>query len=120
MRLADLPLLFGGALGIALVAVADTTVLSKSLAAQRKETVDPNQELVALGAANLAAGLFQGFPISSSASRTPVAISAGARSQLTLPQPMLAAVVITAAVGRSTHARCGGCTGSGARSSCCG
>jgi high affinity sulfate transporter 1 len=120
VRLADLPLLFGGALGIALVAVADTTVLSKSLAAQRKETVDPNQELVALGAANLAAGLFQGFPISSSASRTPVAISAGARSQLTplvgataivllllvapaalqnLPQPMLAAVVITAAVG---------------------
>jgi len=120
VRLADLPLLFGGALGIAVVAVADTTVLSKSLAAQRKETVDPNQELVALGAANLAAGLFQGFPISSSASRTPVAISAGARSQLTplvgataivllllvapaalqnLPQPMLAAVVITAAIG---------------------
>jgi len=120
VRLADLPLLFGGALGIALVAVADTTVLSKSLAAQRKETVDPNQELVALGAANLAAGLFHGFPISSSASRTPVAISAGARSQLTplvgataivllllvapaalqnLPQPILAAVVITAAIG---------------------
>jgi high affinity sulfate transporter 1 len=120
VRLADLPLLFGGALGIALVAVADTTVLSKSLAAQRKEAVDPNQELVALGAANLAAGLFHGFPISSSASRTPVAISAGARSQLTplvgataivllllvapaalqnLPQPILAAVVITAAIG---------------------
>jgi len=120
VRLADLPLLFGGALGIALVAVADTTVLSKSLAAQRKETVDPNQELVALGAANLAAGLFHGFPISSSASRTPVAIAAGARSQLTplvgataivllllvapaalqnLPQPILAAVVITAAIG---------------------
>jgi high affinity sulfate transporter 1 len=120
VRLADLPLLFGGALGIALVAVADTTVLSQSLATQRREVVDSNQELVALGAANLATGLFHGFPISSSASRTPVAISAGARTQLTplvgataiillllvapgalrnLPQPILAAVVITAAIG---------------------
>jgi high affinity sulfate transporter 1 len=120
VRLADLPLLFGGALGIALVAVADTTVLSQSLATRRREVVDPNQELVALGAANLAVGLFHGFPISSSASRTPVAVSAGARSQLTplvgataivllllvapaalqnLPQPILAAVVITAAIG---------------------
>jgi high affinity sulfate transporter 1 len=118
--LADLGALFGGALGIALVAVADTTVLSQSLAAQRDETVDPNQELRALGAANLAAGLTQGFAISSSASRTPVAVAAGARSQLTplvgaaaialllvvapgalrdLPLPMLAAIVITAAVG---------------------
>jgi high affinity sulfate transporter 1 len=118
--LADLGALFSGALGIALVAVADTTVLSQSLAAQRDETVDPNQELRALGAANLAAGLFQGFAISSSASRTPVAVSAGARSQLTplvgavtialmlvffpgllrdLPLPMLAAIVITAAIG---------------------
>jgi high affinity sulfate transporter 1 len=120
VELADLGALFGGALGIALVAVADTTVLSQSLAAQRDETVDPNQELRALGAANLAAGLFQGFAISSSASRTPVAVAAGARSQLTplvgavaialllvaapgalrnLPLPMLAAIVITAAVG---------------------
>ena len=45
--------------------------------------VDPNQEMVGLGAANLAAGLFQGFPISSSSSRTPVAEAAGARTQLT-------------------------------------
>jgi high affinity sulfate transporter 1 len=120
VRLEDLPLLFSGALGIALVTVADTTVLSQSLAARRGEVVDPNQELVALGAANLAAGAFQGFPISSSASRTPVAVAAGARTQLTplvgaatialllvvapgalrnLPQPVLAAVVITAAMG---------------------
>src|SRR5918995_88470 len=120
VELADLGALLSGALGIALVAVADTTVLSQSLAAQRDETVDPNQELRALGAANLAAGLFQGFAISSSASRTPVAVAAGARSQLTplvgavaialllvaapgalrnLPLPMLAAIVITAALG---------------------
>jgi high affinity sulfate transporter 1 len=120
VELNDVAALFSGALGIALVAVADTTVLSQSLAAQRDEVVDPNQELVALGAANLASGLFQGFAISSSASRTPVAVAAGARSQLTplvgaatialllvsapgalrnLPLPMLAAVVITAAIG---------------------
>ena len=118
--LADLGALFSGALGIALVAVADTTVLSQSLAVQRGETVDPNQELRALGAGNLATGFFQGFAISGSASRTPVAVSAGARSQLTplvgavsialllvfapgllrdLPLPMLAAIVITAAIG---------------------
>jgi high affinity sulfate transporter 1 len=118
--LADLGALFSGALGIALVAVADTTVLSQSLAAQRNESVDPDQELRALGVANLASGLFQGFAISSSSSRTPVAVSAGARSQLTplvgavaitlllvfapgllrdLPLPMLAAIVITAAIG---------------------
>jgi MFS superfamily sulfate permease-like transporter len=83
VELAHLGALFSGALGIALVAVADTTVLSQSLAAHRDETVDPNQELRALGAANLAAGLFQGFAISSSASHTPVAVAAGARSQLT-------------------------------------
>jgi high affinity sulfate transporter 1 len=120
VRMEDLPLLFSGALGIALVTVTDTTVLSQSLAARRGEVVDANQELVALGAANLAAGAFQGFPISSSASRTPVAIAAGARTQLTplvgaatialllvaapgalryLPQPILGAVVITAAMG---------------------
>jgi high affinity sulfate transporter 1 len=118
--LADLGALFSGALGIALVAVADTTVLSQSLASQRNEEVDPDQELRALGVANLASGLFQGFAISSSASRTPVAVAAGARSQLTplvgavaialllvlapgllrnLPLPMLAAIVITAAIG---------------------
>ena len=90
--LADLGALFSGALGIALVAVADTTVLSQSLAAQRNESVDPDQELRALGVANLASGLFQGFAISSSSSRTPVAVSAGARSQLT---PLVGAVAIT-------------------------
>ena len=91
VQLADLGALFSGALGIALVAVADTTVLSQSLAAQRDETVDPNQELRALGVANLAAGLFQGFSISSSSSRTPVAVAAGARSKLT---PLVGAVTI--------------------------
>jgi MFS superfamily sulfate permease-like transporter len=75
--------LFASALAIALVAFADISVLSRTIALRRGYEVDRNQELIALGAANVAAGLFQGFSISSSASRTPVAESAGAKSQLT-------------------------------------
>jgi high affinity sulfate transporter 1 len=119
VQLADLWDLLLGAFGIALVALADTSVLSRTLAARERRDVDPNQELLALGAANAAAGLFQGFPISSSASRTPVAVSAGAKTQLAslvgafaialmllfapglvrdLPQAALAAIVIAAAL----------------------
>ena len=57
-------------------------MLSRTYAARTGAHVDPNQEMVGLGAANLAAGFFQGFPISSSSSRTPVAEAAGARTQL--------------------------------------
>jgi MFS superfamily sulfate permease-like transporter len=113
------PVLLGGC-AIALVSFADTSVLSRAFAARTRTHVDPNQEMVGLGAANLAAGFFQGFPISSSSSRTPVAEAAGARTQLTnvvgavtiaflllmapnllqhLPSAALAAVVIAAAIG---------------------
>ena len=113
------PVLIGGT-AIALVSFADTSVLSRVYAAKTRTHVDPNQEMVGLGVANLAAGLFQGFPISSSASRTPVAEAAGAKTQLSgvvgaltvallllvapnllknLPISALAAVVIAAAVG---------------------
>jgi len=74
---------FFAALAIALVAFADTGVLSRSYAARLGERVDQNQELFALGIVNTAAGFFQGFPVSSSASRTPAAEMAGARTQLT-------------------------------------
>jgi high affinity sulfate transporter 1 len=114
-----MPVLLGGA-AVALVSFADTSVLSRSYAARIGTRVDPNQEMVGLGAANLAAGFFQGFPISSSSSRTPVAEAAGARTQLTgvvgavsvaallllapdllrhLPYCALAAVVIASALG---------------------
>ena len=76
------PILMGG-LAVALVSFADTSVLSRTYAARLRAPVDPNQEMVGLGVANLAAGFFQGFPISSSSSRTPVAEAAGARTQLT-------------------------------------
>jgi high affinity sulfate transporter 1 len=113
------PVVIGGA-AVAMVSFADTSVLSRSYAARTRTAVDPNQEMVGLGAANLAAGFFQGFPISSSSSRTPVAEAAGARTQLTgvvgalavallllvapnllqhLPSAALAAVVIAAAIG---------------------
>jgi high affinity sulfate transporter 1 len=109
----------GGA-AIALVSCADTSVLSRTYAARLRTPVDPNQEMVGLGVANLMGGFFQGFPISSSASRTPVAEAAGSRTQLTgvvgalavalllvfapnllqhLPSAALAAVVIAAAIG---------------------
>jgi high affinity sulfate transporter 1 len=116
----DLFPVFIGGCAIALVSFADTSVLSRAYAARLSTHVDPNQEMVGLGAANLATGFFQGFSISSSASRTPVAEAAGARTQLTsvvgalaiailllvapnllqhLPTAALAAVVIAAAIG---------------------
>jgi high affinity sulfate transporter 1 len=76
------PVLFGS-LAVALISFADTSVLSRTYAARAGRHVDANQEMVGLGAANLAAGLFQGFPISASTSRTPVAEAAGAKTQLT-------------------------------------
>jgi high affinity sulfate transporter 1 len=71
------------AIAIALLAFADTSVLSRSYASRLGERVDQSRELGGLAAANLATGLFQGFPISSSSSRTPVAEAAGSRTQLT-------------------------------------
>ncbi len=112
------PLLFA-AVGITLVSLTDTIATSSSFAARRGDEVDPNQEMVGIGAANLAAGVFQGFAVSTSGSRTAVADQSGAKSQVTglvgagivallliafpslladLPQATLAAVVITAAL----------------------
>jgi MFS superfamily sulfate permease-like transporter len=72
-----------GGIAVALVSSADTSVLSRTYAARLRTPVDANQEMVGLGIANLAAAFFQGFPISSSSSRTPVAEAAGAKTQLT-------------------------------------
>jgi len=72
-----------GAVAIALVSIADMSVLSRIYALRGSYYVDDNQEMIALGLANVATGLFQGFSVSSSASRTPVAEAAGARTQVT-------------------------------------
>jgi len=79
----DLGALAVGAASIALVSFAGTSVLSRALAVRNDYRVDENQELVALGAANIVVGLFQGFSISSTLSRTPVAEAAGAKTQVT-------------------------------------
>jgi high affinity sulfate transporter 1 len=119
IRASDIaPVLVAG-VAAALISFADTSVLSRAYAAQAGRPSDPNQEMVALGAANLAAGLFQGLPVSASASRTPVAEAAGAKTQLaavvgaaavacllmwgadlltSLPKAALAAVVIASAL----------------------
>jgi high affinity sulfate transporter 1 len=114
----DVGPLLAAAIGITLVSLTDTIATSTSFAARRGDEVDPNQEMVGIGTANLAAGLFQGFAVSTSGSRTAVAEQSGAKSQLTglvgaflvallllffsslladLPQTALAAVVIAAA-----------------------
>ncbi|ARU31193.1 sodium-independent anion transporter [Sulfuriferula sp. AH1] len=74
--------LLPGAVAIAVVSFADLSVLSRTYALRGSYEVNSNQELIALGMANIATGLFQGFPVTSSSSRTPVAESAGARTQL--------------------------------------
>jgi high affinity sulfate transporter 1 len=115
----DLGLLVGGALGIALVSVTDTISTASAFAARQGEEVDGQREMVGIGVANVAAGLFQGFPVSTSGSRTAVAEQSGAKTQVTglvgaaaivgillfapgllrdLPQPTLAAVVIAASL----------------------
>ena len=78
----DIPPLVAGGAAIALVSMADTSILSRTFAARRGIRVDQDQELLALGAANIATGFFQGFSVSSSSSRTPVAEAAGGRTQL--------------------------------------
>jgi high affinity sulfate transporter 1 len=115
----DVPPLFIGALAIAVVALADTMSTASAFAARRSEQVRGNQEMIGIGAANIAAGFFQGFPVSTSGSRTAVAEQAGSRSQVTgvvgaavitlvlvfatsamqyVPQPTLGAIVIAAAL----------------------
>jgi high affinity sulfate transporter 1 len=118
-KLGDVPALFIAALGITLVSLTDTIATATSFAARRGEEVEPNQEMIGMGAANIAAGLFQGFAVSTSGSRTAVAEQSGAKSQVAglvgaglvavlllflnslladLPQSALAAIVIGAAL----------------------
>ena len=79
----DLGNLIVDATGLAFLALADTSPVSRALALKRGDHVDSSHEMVAIGASNIAAGLFRGFPVSGSASRTAVAETNGARTQLT-------------------------------------
>ena len=107
------------AAGIALVGYSDNVLTGRAIGTRKGYRIDPNQELAALGVTNLCAGFSQGFPISSSASRTAVPASLGSKSQLVgvvaavivvatllflspvlaeIPQAALAAVIIAAAI----------------------
>jgi len=115
----DLGLLIAGAMGITLVSLTDTISTASAFAARSGQEVRGNQEMIGIGAANITASFFQGFPVSTSGSRTAVAEQSGARTQLTgvvgaalialmivlvpgllrnMPQPTLAAVVIAASL----------------------
>jgi high affinity sulfate transporter 1 len=117
--LSDISLLIGGAFGIAVVTLADTIATASAFAERTGQEFNGSQEMIGIGAANIGAGFFQGFPVSTSGSRTAVAEQAGAKTQVTglvgaltivlmlvlvpglfrnLPQPTLAAVVITASL----------------------
>jgi len=119
VALSDIGMLLAAAIGITLVSLADTIATSTSFAARRGDEVNASQEMIGIGAANAFAGLFQGFPVSTSGSRTAVAEQGGAKSQVTgivgaalvammllflpdllanLPNSALAAIVIAAAL----------------------
>jgi high affinity sulfate transporter 1 len=115
----DLGVLSVAAIGITLVSLADTITTASSFAARRGEEVHADGEMIGLGAANIAAGLFRGFAVSSSASRSAVADAARAQSQVAglvgagglvvvlvffnsvlsaLPDAVLAAVIVSAGI----------------------
>ncbi len=118
VSLSDLGQLLPVAAGIALVGFSDNVLTARAVAAGRGYRIDANQELLALGLTNLSSGLSQGFPLSSSASRTAVPASLGGKTQLVsliaaafvvvtllalrpllseIPRAALAAVIVSAA-----------------------
>jgi high affinity sulfate transporter 1 len=120
ISLSSIPYLVLGAAGIVFLAVGESVGAGRAYAAQRGYQIDPDQEMVALGAANLASGLFGGFTADASLSQTATAETAGARSQLSslitsglilatvvllaplfrnLPDAVLGAIVIAATLG---------------------
>lgn len=118
--LADAGALLPAAATIVLVSVVESIAVAKALASKRRQAIDPNQELIALGAANIGAGLFSGYPVTGGFARSVVNFQAGAVTGLAslvtaggialillfftplfyfLPQAVLAATVIMAVFG---------------------
>jgi sulfate permease, SulP family len=108
------------ALTVSFIGFLENISVAKSLAAKRRQKVDSNQEFIALGAANLAAGVTGGYPVSGSFARSMVNFTAGANTGLAslitvavvglaalflmplfhhLPQAVLAAIIIIAVIG---------------------
>ncbi len=82
LGLSDVAMLLLPALGLTMVAFTDSSLNGRAFANRGRYSIDSNQELLALGGANLAAGLLQGFPVSSSGTRTSIGAALGTRSQL--------------------------------------
>jgi sulfate permease, SulP family len=120
MRWSDLGMLFSSALVISLVGFMEAISIAKAMAAKTKQRIDPNQELLGQGLANVVGSFSHAFPVSGSFSRSAVALNAGARTGLSsvfasivvlltllfltpllyhLPQAVLAAVIIMAVIG---------------------
>ncbi|MFN2127819.1 MAG: SulP family inorganic anion transporter, partial [Anaerolineales bacterium] len=112
--------LLPGALGIALMSFTESITASRAFADRNNSAIDPNQELLALGAANLVGGFFQAYPGGGGTSQTAVNKDSGAKTQIAalatsltvgatliflaplislIPQPALAILVIVAAGG---------------------
>ncbi|GAA5148416.1 SulP family inorganic anion transporter [Pseudonocardia eucalypti] len=96
----DLAALVAPALSVAIVAYSDTVLTGRAFATRGDHRLDADREMLALGAANLAAGLVRGFPASSSGSRTALANDVGGRSQL-YSLVALAAIVVVSFAGAS-------------------
>ena len=96
ISLLDLPFLAAGAAGIVFLAVGESLGAGRAFAARHKYEIDADQELVALGAANLSTGLFGGFTVDASLSQSATAESAGTRSQLS--SIVTAALILATAV----------------------
>ena len=94
MAPSDLSMLLLPAVGVTIVAFSDNVLTGRAFAVRRHSRVDANAELLALGGANLAAGVLQGMPVSSSGSRTVIGDALGSRSQL-YSLVALATVVLT-------------------------
>lgn len=120
VMLSDITALAPAAVAIAFLAFSDGILLAQTFADKNRYEIDPNQELVALGASNMAAGLLQGFPVSASQSRSAVVDAAGGKTQVAqlvaagglllflvfftglialLPKVALGAILIVTAVG---------------------
>jgi SulP family sulfate permease len=96
---ADLADLMLPAIGVAIVAYSDNVLTARAFATKRGHILDADQEMLALGAANIATGFLQGFPVSSSGSRTVIGDALGSRSQLASLVTLLAVVAVLVSAG---------------------
>lgn len=97
-QLADLQLLALPAVGVLLVGYTDNVLTARAFGRRAGHPIDANRELLALGAANAGTGLLQGFPVSSSGSRTALGVAAGARTQVYSLAALAAVVLVLVAL----------------------